>query len=112
MTYTTETGGILKEENKKRGGASRAMNIGTPSAQPSPTTESEPGTSPMKWVSLLQARLTDCPTDTLTRCALASLLEELGQPEDALCHWNGVLLYDPNSLKAQAGVARCRERIG
>ena len=112
MTYTNETGGILKVENKKRRGASRAMNIGTPSVQPSPTTESESGTSPMKWVPLLQTRLTDCPTDTLTRCTLASLLEELEKPEEALCHWNAVLLCDPDSLKARAGVARCRQRIG
>lgn len=112
MTYTNEIGGILKEESKKRRGASRAMSIGAPSAQPNPTTGSEPGTSPMKWVPLLQTRLTDCPTDTTTRCALASLLEELGQPEEALCHWNAVLVYDPDSQKARAGVARCRQRIG
>jgi hypothetical protein len=112
MTYTNETGKILKEEVKNRRGASRAMNIGTPSAQPSSTTRSEPGTSWIKWVLLLQTRLTDCPTDTLTRCALASLLEELGQPDEALCHWNAVLVCDPDSLKARAGVVRCRQRIG
>jgi hypothetical protein len=112
MTYTNETGGILKEERKKRRGASRAMSIGTPSVQPSPTTESESGTSCINGVTLLQTRLTDCPTDTLTRCALASLMEELGQPEEALCHWNAVLVCDPDSLKAREGVARCRERIG
>ncbi len=42
MTYTNETGGILKEESEQEErAASRAMNIGTPSAQPSPTTVSE-----------------------------------------------------------------------
>ena len=112
MNCTNESGGILKEENKKRRSASRAMNIDTPSAQPSPPTESEPSTSRMKWVPLLQMRLADCPTDFLTRCTLASLLEDLGQPEEALCHWNAVLVYDPDSLKAQAGEARCRQRIG
>lgn len=66
----------------------------------------------MKWVSLLQTRMTDCPTDILTRCTLASLLEELRQPEEALCHWNAVLVYDPNNLKARGRVARCRQRIG
>ena len=102
----------MKEEAKKRTGVSRAMNIGTPSAQPTVPTGSEPATSPMKWVALLQARMENCPTDTLTRCTLASLLEELGQPEEALCHWNAVLVYDPNNLKARAGVTRCRHRIG
>lgn len=111
-TYTNETGGILKEESKKRRGASGAMNIGTPSAQPSPTTGSEPGTSPMKWILLLQTRLTDCLTDTLTRCTLASLLEELGQPKEALCHWNAILRCDLDNLKAREGVARCRQQIG
>lgn len=57
MNCTNESGGILKEENKKRRSARRAMNIDTPSAQPSPLTESEPSTSPMKWVPLLQMRL-------------------------------------------------------
>jgi hypothetical protein len=51
MTYTNETGGILKEEAKKRRGASRAMNIGATSPQSSPTTRSEPGTSWIKWVT-------------------------------------------------------------
>ena len=112
MTCTNKTGGILKEEANKRKGVSRAMNIGTPSAQPTLPTESEPGTSQMKWVALLQTRMADCPTDTLTRCTLAALLEELGQPEEALCHWNAVLVYDPNNLNARAGMTRCRHRIG
>jgi len=63
-------------------------------------------------VNLLQTRLMDCPTDTLTRCALASLLEELGQPEEALCNWNAVLVCDSNNLKARERVARCRQRTG
>lgn len=112
MTYTNKTGGILKEEAEKRTGVGRAMNIGTPSAQPTVTARSEPATSSTKWVALLQTRMADCPTDTLTRCTLASLLEELGQPEEALCHWNAVLVYDPNNLNARAGVARCCQRIG
>ena len=112
MSCTNKTGGILKEEAKKRTGVNRAMNIGTPSAQPPVPDGSEPATSQMKWVALLQTRMADCPTDTLTRCTLASLLEELGQPEEALCHWNAVLVYDPNNLNARAGVARCCQRIG
>ena len=112
MTYTNETGGILKEEAKKWRGASKAMNIDATAPQLSPTTLSEPGTSWVKWVPLLQTRLADCPTDSLTRCALASLLEKLGKPDEALCHWNAVLVCDLDSLKARAGVVRCRQGIG
>lgn len=85
------------------------MNIDTSSSQPSLTTRFEPTPSSMTWVILLQTRLRDCPTDTLARCALASLLEELEHPEEALCHWNAVLVCAPDSLKAQAGVVRCRQ---
>ena len=112
MTCTNKTGGILKEEAKKRKGMGRAMNIDTPSAQQTVPTGSEPATFQTKWVALLQTRMADCPTDTLTRCTLAALLEELGQPEEALCHWNAVLVYDPNNLNARAGMTRCRHRIG
>lgn len=80
------------------------MSIGASASQPSPTTRFEPATSSMTWVILPQTRLTDRPTDTLARCALASLLQELGQSQEALCHWNAMLVCDPNSLKAQTGV--------
>ena len=57
-----------------------------------------------------------CPgglsSDILARSELATLLEQLGQPEEALCNWNAVLACDPNSLKAREGVARCRQRTG
>jgi len=113
MTYTNETGGILKEEAKKWRGASKEMNIDATAPQLSPTTlSSEPGTSWVKCVTLLQTRLADCPTDTLTRCAFASLLKELGKPEEALCHWNAALVYDPDNLKAREGMVRWRQRIG
>lgn len=45
----------------------------------------------------------NCSTDILTRCALASLLEEMGLPEETLCHWNAALLCDPDNLKAREG---------
>ncbi len=80
------------------------MSIGVSASQPSPITRFEPATSSMTWVILPQTRLMDRPTDTLARCALASLLQELGQSQEALCHWNAVLVCDPNSLKAQAGM--------
>jgi hypothetical protein len=63
-------------------------------------------------IGRLQDALAICPTDVLARCELAMLLEKLGQPEEALCHWNAVLAWDPNSLKAREGVARCRQRTG
>jgi hypothetical protein len=54
MTFTNETGGILKKEAKTRRGASRAMNIGVTSSQSSSTTRSEPATPWIKWVTLLR----------------------------------------------------------
>ena len=56
----------------------------------------------------LQGVLSVCPTDILAGSELATLLEQLGQLEEALCHWNAVLACDPNSLNAREGVARCR----
>lgn len=57
----------------------------------------------------LQEALAVCPTDILARCELASLLEELGQPEEALFNWKAALACDPNNLKAWEGLARCRQ---
>ncbi len=67
------------------------------------------------WVAQLirlQDALTVCPTDMISRCELAALLEALGQPEEALVNWKAVLNTDPNSLKAREGVARCHQRVG
>ena len=63
-------------------------------------------------IGRLRDALAGCPTDILARSELAMLLEQLGQPEEALCNWNVVLACDPNSLKAREGVARCRQRTG
>lgn len=67
------------------------------------------------WVARLtrlQEAVTACPTDVLSRCELAAILERLEQHEEALFNWKAVLACDPNSLKAREGVARCRQRIG
>lgn len=60
----------------------------------------------------LQQLIDVCPTDLLARCDMASLLEDLGQHEEALFHWKAVLAVDPNSLKAREGLSRCRNRTG
>jgi hypothetical protein len=54
MTYTNETGGILKEEAKRRRRASSTMNIGATSSQSFSATRSESATSwiRLKWVTL------------------------------------------------------------
>ncbi len=68
-----------------------------------------------EWVARigrLQDALAVCPADNLARCELATLLEKLEQPEEALFNWNAVLTRDPNSLKAREGLARCRQRTG
>lgn len=63
-------------------------------------------------ITRLQDTLAVCPTDILARGELATLLERLDQPEEALFNWNAVLACDPNSLRAREGVARCRRRTG
>lgn len=60
----------------------------------------------------LQQLLADCPTDLLSQCDLAALLEELGQHEEAFFHWEAVLAADLNNLKAREGMSRCRTRTG
>ncbi|MEK7762978.1 MAG: hypothetical protein AAB433_15505 [Nitrospirota bacterium] len=60
----------------------------------------------------LQDALAACPTDLLSRCELAAILERLEQHEEALFNWKAVLACDPNSLKAREGVARCLQRTG
>jgi cytochrome c-type biogenesis protein CcmH/NrfG len=63
-------------------------------------------------IGRLQDALAVCPTDIVSRSELARLLEQLGQPKQALCHWNMVLAREPNSLIAREGVARCRQQTG
>jgi len=72
-------------------------------------------TSGEDWIvrlTWLQEALTACPTDILSRCELAMILEALEQHEEALFNWKAVLACDANSLKAREGVVRCRQRIG
>jgi tetratricopeptide (TPR) repeat protein len=71
-----------------------------------------PNESSIDRLTELQKLLAVCPTDILARCDLASLLEELGQHEEALFSWKAVVASDPNNLKAWEGMTRCRERIG
>jgi tetratricopeptide (TPR) repeat protein len=63
-------------------------------------------------IGQLQDALAVCPANILASSELATLFEQLGQPEEALCHWNAVLACDPNSLNAREGVARCRQLSG
>jgi hypothetical protein len=60
----------------------------------------------------LKKSLSACPVDTLVRCELATLLEDIGLPDEALFNWRAVLSHDPNSLNAREGVVRCRRHIG
>ena len=74
-----------------------------------------PHASSEEWISRiggLQDALAVCPANILASSELATLFEQLGQPEEALCHWNAVLACDPNSLNAREGVARCRQLSG
>jgi cytochrome c-type biogenesis protein CcmH/NrfG len=60
----------------------------------------------------LQKTLAVCPTDISARGELATLLERLDQPEEALFNWSEVLACYPNSLTAREGVVRCRQQMG
>ena len=82
------------------------------SLEPPAGTHHEPNEEWIPRIGQLQDALTVCPNDILARSELATLLEQLGQPKQALCHWNMVLACDPNSLNGREGVARCRQRIG
>ena len=82
------------------------------SMEPPADTHHEPNKEWVTRIGQLQVALTVCPNDILARSELATLLEQLGQPKQALGHWNMVLACDPNSLNGREGVARCRQRIG
>ena len=71
-----------------------------------------PNESSIDRLTELQKLLAVCPTDILVRCDLASLLEELGQHEEALFNWKAVVASDSNNLKAWEGMTRCRKRTG
>jgi hypothetical protein len=75
-------------------------------------THHEPNEEWIIRIGQLQDVLAVCPNDILARSELATLLEQLGQPKQALSHWHMVLACDPNSLNGREGVARCRQRIG
>lgn len=82
------------------------------SMEPRAGTHHAPNDEWITRIGQLQDALVVCPNDILARSELATLLEQLGQPKQALCHWNMVLACDPNSLNGREGVARCRQRIG
>lgn len=87
------------------------MNIENPEKPPA-LRHYVPSEEWMARISRLQDTLTVCPADIPARCELATLLEKLEQPEEALVHWQVVLACDPNSLNAREGVARCRLQAG
>lgn len=60
----------------------------------------------------LQELLTACPSDILSRCELAVLLETMDMYEEALLHWKVVIDLDANHLNAREGVVRCHQRTG
>ncbi|MBI4000878.1 MAG: tetratricopeptide repeat protein [Nitrospira defluvii] len=82
------------------------------SAEPQALVHYVPSEEWIARIGRLQDALAVCPTDVPARCELATLLEKLEQPEEALSHWKAVLACDPNSLNAREGVARCRQQTG
>ena len=51
----------------------------------------------------LQALVTACPSDLLSRCELATLLETMNLYEEALVHWKLVIDLDANGLSLAIG---------
>lgn len=89
--------------------------VTTQTLQPTPPCVQAESSSSEEWSARarrLQDALAACPTDILARCELATVLEELGQSEEALFNWKAVLSCDPNNLKAWEGMARCRQKTG
>jgi len=79
------------------------------------TTESvSPPQSPKEdWLvqlARLQALLAACPSDLLSRCELAALLETMDMYEEASVHWKVVIDLDANHLNAREGVVRCHHQ--
>ena len=106
----SEIEGVVKKAKPNK---SRSMAVNAEcSVELSGPTQPEPNEEWIIRIGQLQDALTVCPNDILARSELATLLEQLGQPKQALCHWNMVLACDPNSLNGREGVARCRQRIG
>ncbi len=60
----------------------------------------------------LQALLAACPSDLLSRCELAALLETMDLYEEALVHWKVVIDLDANHLNAREGLVRCHQKTG
>lgn len=92
----------------KKEGAGMTVNRERSGASPSPVGQA-PGEDSVARVTQLQQSLMLCPTDILTRCELAALLEHLEQHEEALFNWKAVLACDPNNLTARERLGRCRQ---
>ena len=90
--------------NKRKSMAIKAERL----VEPPGNTYHAPNEEWIARVGELQEVLAVCPTDIVAGSELATLLEQLGQLEQALCHWNAILACNPNSLNAREGVARCR----
>ncbi len=60
----------------------------------------------------LQELLTACPSDILSRCELAAILETMEMYEEASVNWKVVIDLDANHLKAREGLVRCHQRMG
>ncbi len=83
------------------------------SVEPRRETLSTPRSPKEDWLvrlARLQELLTACPSDILSRCELAALLETMEMCEEALVHWKVVIDLDANSLIAREGLVRCQQK--
>jgi thioredoxin-like negative regulator of GroEL len=79
--------------------------------EPSSSRSNTPNEERIIRIAQLQETLAVAPADVAARSELATLLEQVDQPEEALLYWNAILSCDPNNLQAREGVARCRSRM-
>jgi hypothetical protein len=101
--------GLGKNGQDEQECANMETTIGSSGEPPSPMYNP----SKEEWITRitwLQEALAVCPADISARSELATLLEQLDQPDKALLNWNVILASDPNNLQAREGVARCRSR--
>jgi hypothetical protein len=63
-------------------------------------------------ITRLQETLAACPANISARSELATLLEQVGNPKEALVNWNQILIFNPNNLNVREGVARCQALTG
>jgi hypothetical protein len=102
--------GGLEQERSDKWGRKTVMSV--EQTREATSTPRSPDEGWFVRLARLQELLTACPSDILSRCELAALLETMEMYEEALVNWKVVIDRDANHLKAREGVVRCRRKTG